>query len=318
MIATFDVQGSRFNEVPSAMAFAVCAPPAPRPRSRRGVSLMEVLISTFVLSVGLLGVAALIPVGQIALLETSKSDRAGACGRAALRQVRVGRLLDPQIWHPAPAPQGQLPPFAIDPLGVTRGLGGMLGPIPRISIAGMTATRAQHFFVWQDDKIFEIPPDRNVRPFVPSNINMPFEGLYSWLVTVTPAASEAPAPIAEKTHFLVSVVVCYRRNFSREQAVRVQQFFGAGVGQKAIGGGAVRLSGPLENARENHWVLITDGQRQCHWYRVIASGDNPATSLTLAGPDYVPTGNDTLVLIEQVVGVYTTSVELDRDLLWLR
>ena len=48
---------------------------------------MEVLISIFVLSIGLLGVAALIPLGQMALWETAKADRCGACGRAALREI---------------------------------------------------------------------------------------------------------------------------------------------------------------------------------------------------------------------------------------
>jgi len=65
---------------------------------RRGVTLMEVLISIFVLSVGLLGVAALIPLGGATILETSKADRAGDCGRAGLRQVKVRRMLDPQNW----------------------------------------------------------------------------------------------------------------------------------------------------------------------------------------------------------------------------
>ena len=52
--------------------------------SRRGITLMEVLISIFVLSIGLLGVAAIIPLGQLALWETAKADRCGACGRAAM------------------------------------------------------------------------------------------------------------------------------------------------------------------------------------------------------------------------------------------
>ncbi len=43
---------------------------------------MEVLISTFVMSIGLLGLAALIPVGRFAIVQTGKADRAGACGRA--------------------------------------------------------------------------------------------------------------------------------------------------------------------------------------------------------------------------------------------
>lgn len=65
---------------------------------RRGVSLMEVLISIFVLSVGLLGIAALIPLGRFTIVEASKADRSGACGRAAIRDVKVRRLLDRTAW----------------------------------------------------------------------------------------------------------------------------------------------------------------------------------------------------------------------------
>ena len=75
------------------------------PASRRGMSLMEVLISVFVLSVGLLGVAALIPVGKLAMKETDKSDRTGACGRAALRDLRVRGLLYTTTWSPGTAYQ---------------------------------------------------------------------------------------------------------------------------------------------------------------------------------------------------------------------
>ena len=60
--------------------------PGPR-RTRGGVSLMEVLISVFVLAVGLLGMAALIPVGRMAMVETGKHDRSGSAGRALLRTV---------------------------------------------------------------------------------------------------------------------------------------------------------------------------------------------------------------------------------------
>jgi prepilin-type N-terminal cleavage/methylation domain-containing protein len=63
-------------------------------RRRRGVTLMEVLISIFVLSIGMLGVAALIPIGRHTLVETAKADRGGACGRAAMRILKNTRALE--------------------------------------------------------------------------------------------------------------------------------------------------------------------------------------------------------------------------------
>ena len=63
-------------------------------RARRGITLMEVLISIFVVAVGLLGVAALIPVGRFSVTETSKNDRAAALGRAAWRDIKVRGILE--------------------------------------------------------------------------------------------------------------------------------------------------------------------------------------------------------------------------------
>jgi hypothetical protein len=70
---------------------------------RRGVSLLEVLISIFVLSLGLLGVAAVIPVGRHMIREAAKSDRASACGHAVLNDIKVRGMLRPGSWR---APTG--------------------------------------------------------------------------------------------------------------------------------------------------------------------------------------------------------------------
>ena len=57
--------------------------------SPRGVTLIEVLFSIGILLFGLWFVAAMIPLGKLALVATEKSDRTGACGRAALHEVKV-------------------------------------------------------------------------------------------------------------------------------------------------------------------------------------------------------------------------------------
>jgi hypothetical protein len=127
--------------------------------SRRGLSLLEVLFAIGVLLFGLLGVAALIPLGQMALWETAKADRCGACGRAAMREIQVSRLLDFRYWYWTPQGPtitgyfwGCFPPFiaantiadnfatvsacsdampfVIDPLGRANRLPEMFGQIP--------------------------------------------------------------------------------------------------------------------------------------------------------------------------------------------
>lgn len=64
-----------------------------QPYLRRGISLLEVLISMFILLVGLLGVGALIPVGKLEVSQADQYDRTGAVGRAAFREIKVRGML---------------------------------------------------------------------------------------------------------------------------------------------------------------------------------------------------------------------------------
>ena len=168
------------------------------PRARRGVSLMEVLISCFVLSMGLIGVAALLPLGRLAINETGKSDRAGACGRAAMREIKIRHLLDPYYstlatYNSSPAAfpfvlaNTSGSSFIVDPMGMTKrynyGNGVQLGslgqvfngsvdtanparPLPaQVTYANLlppidpTAAAASQIFAWHDDLAFTNPED---------------------------------------------------------------------------------------------------------------------------------------------------------------
>ena len=81
---------------------------------RRGISLIEVLISIFVMAVGLLGVLSLMPLAHHEANRGMIEDRKGQVGRAALRDFRVRgmaaarteMLLDAN-FAPVPDPSGQ-------------------------------------------------------------------------------------------------------------------------------------------------------------------------------------------------------------------
>ena len=102
--------------------------PLPRPRrARAGFSLFEVLIAIGVLLIGLWGVASVLPLGRLRIVQTAQSDRSAACGTAALNEVKTRRMLDPsqwlwRVWHngdPVIENSNELRPrhsFAIDPL----------------------------------------------------------------------------------------------------------------------------------------------------------------------------------------------------------
>lgn len=64
-------------------------------RNIRGVTLIEVLISIFVVSVGLLGVAALIPLAGHQTEQGSRNDRKANVGRRSFREFMVRGYNDP-------------------------------------------------------------------------------------------------------------------------------------------------------------------------------------------------------------------------------
>jgi hypothetical protein len=313
---------------------------------------MEVLISTFVLSIGMLGLAALIPVGRYAIVESGKADRSAACGRAAMRDIKVRRMLDYRQWdHPsAPGETDTSPvPFVIDPIGRARGKGNQLGPLNRFNLKHIPdLNTALLHFGWNDDLTFTEPKSADERPkgyfdhysggsVTTDNNPTPAAGVYTepassghytWLATVAPANTENDAQYWLKKTFHVSVAVCFQRDFTDEGEESTTATFEGG-GAVQYGGGAVTLTAPVQ-VRANQWVLMYhpgggNVAPQCHWYRVVSAGNtvdgNPGVDmLMLAGPDWQGT-TGTCIVIKSVIGVYATTIEQASgiyDPLWLR
>ncbi len=232
-----------------------------RTRNRAGISLLEVLISTFVLAIGILSLAVLIPVGRLSIQQSIISDRAGTCGRAALRDIKTRGMLDPTQWYmpvvnpdvsvvPVPAALA-LSSFAIDPLFIAEHavandpdnafiqhfpylrsgntVGGLLS-MRRVTWRGVLERQllpgdipiwvpnwalADRCFTWHDDLAFALPESADQRPNAMLDGGMhQINGNYSWLVTVTPAASEDTLPAMARRLCSVSVVVFYKRDLT--------------------------------------------------------------------------------------------------------
>lgn len=94
---------------------------SPRRSTRRGLSLTEVLIATFVMAVGLLSLASLIPVGMHEVAMANRAQNASHVGRQAWREIKVREWLRPRdaagapLWFRANATPIVTPP----PLPVT-------------------------------------------------------------------------------------------------------------------------------------------------------------------------------------------------------
>ncbi len=73
---------------------------------RSGMSLIEVLISMFVMLFGLMGVAAIFPVGNHYVVEGEKYDLASGIAQNAFEELRARGMLKPEVWLAADSVPG--------------------------------------------------------------------------------------------------------------------------------------------------------------------------------------------------------------------
>lgn len=155
---------------------------------RHGLTLLEVLISIFVVAIGMLSLMALIPVGKHQLAKAGTADRSAAVGTAAWTRIQAAGIFRP--WHRRPSVAGATPrsywtaadgtllydtnapawSFCVDPIGVAVNGGAVAafpysgtGPVmPRITIEPYLtpAARAQlvlRLFTGDDEVQFSAP-----------------------------------------------------------------------------------------------------------------------------------------------------------------
>jgi hypothetical protein len=254
--------------------------------------LLEVLISIFVLAVGLLSVAALIPAGRHEIAQGSRLEYASMIGRSAFRDLKIRGMLNPLAWQNAqggtaiwdPMPP-HLPfkygPFnrtahvgvVVDPLGAHAGYANDFPDVPpsaglrlrRITMPAFAAREvADSVFRSNVDLITEENTNSNLPPLQYSfkdatgnAARRASDGNYTWLATIV---SDQNTP-ALTTKLTVSVAVFYKRDLSSagtgEYAVSVQpsSTTASGIG---LGGGDVRLIGlaPNKSMRPGDWMML--------------------------------------------------------------
>ena len=296
--------------------------------ARRGISLMEVLMSIFILTVGLLGLASLIPVGGYQVGEAVRSDRAAAVGRAAFNEVRIRGLLDPRLWRDN-VDTTQL--FVIDPLGNFQngGFKVLLNSSQLVYLrrwpgdnTPINKALIRHIFTSHDDLEFvaQDNPDDPPRQMPATGLRKrPSADRYSWLVTVVPVGSEAGRESTQGELHRVSVAVFHSRQ-SNDETATVPVINNARVDGGTLPFGTLVLRGAstddLKSLKDNRWIFVTDGARVNRWYKIVSRrGDR----ITVDGPQ-IEIGSSRLqvVLFKEVVGVYEYSMKLDGPSLWVK
>ena len=80
----------RFDSPPLAASHS-------RPLTRTGITLIEILISMFVLLFGLMGVAAIFPVASHYLTQGDQKDRSDALAANAFAEIKARGLMRPEF-----------------------------------------------------------------------------------------------------------------------------------------------------------------------------------------------------------------------------
>jgi type II secretory pathway pseudopilin PulG len=218
-------------------------------KQRRGISIIEVLVSMFILSVGLLGIASLLPIGQRQAALADQQDRLSSLGQNAIRSFRTRGYSNPAFWMvgSGSGPTGSYfsTPILIDPLMAAKQSSGKVPHsgtqvIPRYSVKPTTTSTtmlniagAEAMFISRDDVLVEfgnLPEDATKAKFEEassSKIRRDFNGEYSWAAMLAPTypgvkplgndptntAYDYGKPYAEQSCQL-SIIVFYRRNLS--------------------------------------------------------------------------------------------------------
>ncbi|MDZ4821505.1 MAG: prepilin-type N-terminal cleavage/methylation domain-containing protein [Planctomycetota bacterium] len=280
---------------------------------RTGISLLEVMIAIFILSVGLLSVASLLPVGSFQVQKALSEDRKSHVGQNAFREFRTRGMANPALWIRADgtaylaqtAPGMNVLPVAIDPYYLSStilgGSGGAVFPrggnltssMPRIGLSiASTPALAEMIMVARDDVIYERQADADLPPvgkFEGANLRRMSEGHFSWMATLAPA-NFAMRAVAPGVQFNLSLVVFYKRNISianqEDGAGHERQLsVGSDLSGFGMGGGEIEVRGTAAETspKKGEWIMLScavplpapqSGNGVYHrWYRVVTVGD---------------------------------------------
>ncbi|MGD9721452.1 MAG: prepilin-type N-terminal cleavage/methylation domain-containing protein [Pirellulales bacterium] len=261
-------------------------------RSRHGISLLEVLISMFVLLFGLLGVASMIVAGRHELAAASKIDHAASVGRAAFRDLKIRGFLDPSrwntfdeagnvttLWQPDPVNHPgrpflikgiRLDRFAavIDPLGLAAPGGSFSRSFPANMSSGLYMVRIAPYplsnpattylvadlaFRSSDDLVFSSnSSNRDLPPTQQMLDGVKRASLGNYSWMAT--LKTDPSMSALDTLVTVSVAVFYKRNLSNPSAAE-----GRTTSVVMGGGGNFEFTLPIHPAANKPWT-VTPGQ----------------------------------------------------------
>ncbi len=276
--------------------------------TRAGITLMEVLISIGILSVGLTAVITIIPAAgsqaQKALTETNKANIGLAALNDAITRGILGDL---------PA----TPPFVIDPIGNALGSALPSTVLPLETLDGLSSgIAADEVFRSQDDVVYtadDSDPDVPAKPvFYTNDVKRASEGVYSWLATLVPQGGAAGGE-----NFLLSVVSFHRRDQTSPTSQNVTNVSGNAITCSWTGtNSSFRKTFPRGGV-----VLLYDNdpaEPKWEWRRILfpSFGDGSTCQLMFDADVTVNAATTTVYAFEGAVGVAERLVRLEGTSPW--
>jgi len=250
--------------------------PNTSPKQRHGITILEVLISIGILSVGLASVLALLPAGGSQARKAMIDDRRSALGENALADCQARGLLNPLNWSGA-----AIPPVMIDPHGQASGVQSVPAGMSLVSVAGLnTFALADFAFRGTDDLVFTIPDNEDLPP-VPvfqGDSRRLTEGNFSWLATI------APMTTGSSPFYRLSAVEFYRRSFDSGSYTSSLQLSGSFSGPSGTISGSPTLPFDKDTFKTffptGGVVLVTTSTTSFQWRRILMAAPTYTTDET--------------------------------------
>ena len=315
---------------------------------RRGLSLVEILISIFIVSIGLLGVAALLPIAHHDSKQGTLDDLSALVGKHAWRDFSIRRMNDTKSWD-FTDPNGNNPGFesnviyVLDPLLITfrndPDIPDEYGPFDnynnnnpsfrRISLDYLNqltfkqaADAALDRFTSADDLVFtaaEATQDLPTQLYTSDSDARRRQSYrrFSWLTTLVPDPTGADV-------YRASFVIFHQRSLvplgDNEHELENFQLVGSVMSYGGVDAELPTAKNPISalDISRNDWIaLAQQTQPALRWFRVMRTAelDERMLDVRLEGPDVNLNewAQPIAVLMKNVHAVYEKTIQLEHS-----
>ena len=288
----------------------------------RGITLMEVLISLGILSVGLLSILSLVPAGRSQAVKATVYDQATFTANNALAAIVARGFLDPSRFVVSGRAK-------IDFLGDATGVamsGAFTSLTSRTAATIPISSTAVPFAIngAGDDLAYTTNgADDPPQPKLVSGIPLA-ENKFTWLATIQDPSGAALSSTNPGTYALLSVVVFHRRSLTADGG----RTYSIATPASNVNGTTLTITSAAaatddpEFLRSGAVVMIDNGGTYS-WRRILMASLRKNNDLTLAGaditvdgPGITPAASVSIYAYKGAVGLVERVVRLEGDSPW--